>query len=116
MEEVDKDDNIFIIAWDMTGLECIVDVHELQSQDVMRRLQDQKGSKLSEFLFYITMRARANTHRKYEIYSIHTDGEITKARLEELFQENPQAGADLIRARGHKIYSDRENAGRQVIV
>jgi hypothetical protein len=111
-----SDSNIFIVSWDMTGLDCIIDAHELQGEDVMRALRGDKGSKLGQTLFYLTMRARANSHRKYEIYSIHTDGEITKERLEELFQENPQAGADLIRARGNKIYSDRENAGRQVIV
>ena len=112
---MEKQDNIFIVAWDMTGLECVVDANELQSEDVLRALRDQKGSKLSEFMFYITMRARANTHRKYEIYSIHTVPEITKESLEQMFKDTPQAAADLIRERGHKIYSDRENAGNQVI-
>jgi hypothetical protein len=115
MEEVDKDDNIFIVAWDMLGLETIVDAHELQSEDVMRALQDQKGSKLGEMLFYLTMRARSNMHRKYEIYSIHTTPEVTKDSLASMFEENPQAAADLIRARGNKIYSDREASGNQVI-
>jgi hypothetical protein len=32
-----------------------------------------------------------------------------------MFNENPQAAADLIRKRGHKIYSDRSTAGNQVI-
>ncbi len=115
MDTVDKDDNIFIVAWDMLGLETIVDAHELQSEDVMRALQNQKSSRLSEMLFYLTMRARANMHRKYEIYSIHTNPEVTKDSLADMFAENPQAAADLIRARGHKIYSDRENSGNQVI-
>lgn len=112
---MEKQDNIFIVAWDMTGLECVVDANELQSEDVMRALRDQKGSRLSEFMFYITMRARANMQRKYEIYSIHTNPDITKETLEYMFNENPQAAADLIRKRGHKIYSDRSTAGNQVI-
>jgi hypothetical protein len=107
--------NIFIVSWDMTGLECIIDAHELQGEDVMRALRGDKGSKLGQTLFYLTMRARANTHRHYEIYTIHTTPEITKETLAELFNENPQAGADLIRKHGSKIYSDRSTTKTQVI-
>ena len=110
-----KDSNIFIVVWDMTGLEAVIDANELQSEDVMRKLRDEKGSKLSETLFAITMRARANTHRHYEIYSIHTSPEITRLDMADLFHQNPQAAADLIRARGQKIYSDRANKQTQVI-
>ncbi len=110
-----SDSNIFIVAWDMTGLECIIDAHELQGEDVIRALRGDKGSKLGQTLFYLTMRARANTHRHYEIYSIHTTSEITKEALEELFNKNPQAGADLIREHGTKIYSDRLTTKTQVI-
>lgn len=62
----------------------------------------------------LIMRAKLNTHRKYEIYSVHVDPTITEATLKELFESNPQQGADLIRARGNKIYSDRSSA-KQVI-
>lgn len=110
-----KDSNIFIVVWDMTGLEAIIDANELQSEDVMRALQGGKGSKLGETMFAITMRARANTHRRYEIYSIHTDPSITKETLENLFKANPQEGANIIREHGHKIYSDRANKQTQVI-
>jgi DNA integrity scanning protein DisA with diadenylate cyclase activity len=110
-----KDSNIYIVTWDMTGLECVIDANELQSEDVMRALRGQKGSKLGEALFYLTMRARANSQRHYEIYSIHTNSEISKEDLERMFEENPQNAADLIRDRGVKIYSDRANQKVQVI-
>lgn len=115
MDKIEKDDNLFIVVWDMTGLEAIIDVHELQSEDVLRRLRDEKGSKLGQTLFYLTQRARANTHRHYEIYSIHTSPEITNLDMADMFHENPQAAADLIRARGTKIYSARSNTKVQVI-
>lgn len=111
----DMDDNLFIVVWDMTGLEAIYDVHELQSEDVLRRLRDEKGSKLSQTLFYITQRARANMHRCYEIYSINTIKEIDRLTLADLFHENPQAAAELIREHGVKIYSDRASKKVQVI-
>lgn len=112
---MEKDSNLFIVVWDMTGLEAVIDANELQSEDVMRRLRDEKGSSLGQTLFAITMRARANTHRHYEIYSIHTSPEITRLDMADLFHQNPQAAADLIRARGQKIYSDRANKQTQVI-
>lgn len=115
MDEVEKDDNLFIVVWDMTGLEAVIDVHELQSEDVMRRLRDDKGSKLGQTLFYLTQRARANSHRNYEIYSIHTSPEIDRLAMSDMFHQNPQAAADLIRARGTKIYSARSNTKVQVI-
>jgi len=110
-----RDDNLFIVVWDMTGLETIVDVHELQGEDVMRRLKGEKGSKLGEVLFYLNMRAKANMHRNYEIYTIHTTPEIDKECIAEWFEVNPQSAADMIRERGNKIYSDRVNKKVQVI-
>jgi hypothetical protein len=41
--------------------------------------------------------------------------EITKETLEQMFKDTPQAAADMIRERGHKIWSDRSTAGNQVI-
>lgn len=110
-----QESNIFIVVWDMTGLECVIDVHDLSSEDVMTALKGEKGSKLGQTMFYLTMRARANSHRHYEIYSIHVEPEITKETLEKLFKKDPQAGADLIREHGIKIYSDRVNGKTQVI-
>lgn len=110
-----NDSNIFIVVWDMTGLEAVIDCNELQGEDVMKALRGEKGSRLGEVLFYLNMRARANMHRHYEVYSIHTESNITKETLEELFNENPQAGADLIREHGTKIYSDRMPKKTQVI-
>lgn len=110
-----EDSNIFIVVWDMTGLEVVIDVNDLTSEDTMRALKGEKGSKLGQTLFYLTQRARANNHRHYEIYSIHANTEITRQDMADMFHQNPQAAADLIRARGTKIYSDRASDKVQVI-
>lgn len=112
---MEREDNLFIISWDMTGLEAIIDVYELRSDDVMRALKDEKGSALGQTLRMLIQRARANSHRHYEIYSIHTKPHVDKEILEVMFKEDPQAAADLIRERGVKIYSDRVNHKVQVI-
>jgi len=110
-----EDSNIFIVVWDMTGLEAVIDVSELTSEDTMRILKGEKGSALGRTMFVLTQRARANSHRHYEIYSVHTNPEITKQDMADMFHQNPQAAADLIRARGTKIYSDRASDKVQVI-
>lgn len=105
----------FVIAWDMTGLECVIDADELQSENVMRVLKGERGDVLRTTLSMLILRAKANSHRHYEIYSINTDWDITRETLENLFRENPQAAADLIRERGKKLYCDRANKPTQVI-
>ena len=63
----------------------------------------------------MTLRARANTQRHYEIYGIQTVEDIDKSTLERLFEDDPQAAAELIRERGTKLYSDRIAKRTQVI-
>lgn len=110
-----NDSNIFIVVWDMTGLETVIDVNDLTGEDTMRALKGEKGSALGRTMFVLTQRARANSHRHYEIYSIHTNPEISKQDMADMFHQNPQGAADLIRDRGTKIYSDRANKQTQVI-
>lgn len=76
-------------------------------------LQDQKPSnEAARMVFYMTMRARMNTQRHYEIYAINTEDGISKEDMEEMFEQDPQYAADLIRERGTKIYSDRVQPSR----
>ena len=121
--------NTFIVSWDMTGLEAVVDVtQELvagelwEKEIIFERLKDPDGDYLNEYarkinsiLQMMTLRARANPQRHYEIYSINTTDSIDKDTLERLFNDDPQSAADLIRARGNKLYSDRVNKRTQVI-
>jgi hypothetical protein len=114
----------------MTGLEAVVDVtqelidgEELEKALLFDRLKDPDGDfqnehvrKVNTILQMMTMRARANTHRHYEIYCLHTTTEITKQQLEQYFEDSPQSTADLIRERGTKLYSDRIAKKTQVIV
>jgi hypothetical protein len=121
--------NTFIVSWDMTGLEAVVDITEnIERGDAFEREkiwdiikdpehvpQNEWARGVNQMLHHMILRARANTHRHYEIYSIQTNQGITKADLEDMFNNSPQAAADLIRDRGVKFYSDRVNKRTQVI-
>lgn len=122
--------NTFIISWDMTGLEAVVDVtqdlidgNNWEKESLFERIKDPEGdhrnkyaAKVSTIVQMMQLRARANTQRHYEIYYIHTSSSIDKASLERLFNDNPQGAAELIRDRGTKLYSDRISKKTQVIV
>lgn len=122
--------NTFIISWDMTGLEAVVDItqdlidgdrwEKEKLFDIIKNPDDvpvnDYAKKVGRIIHMMRMRAMANTQRHYEIYYIHTDASITKETLERLFNDDPQASADLIRDRGEKLYSDRVNKKTQVIV
>ena len=111
-----REQNLFMVVWDMTGLEAVVNVDELAEADTMTALKGEKGSRLGNALSFWTMRARANNHRHYEIYIIRTTLDLTEDDLVKWFDRDPQAAADMIRDRGNKVYSDRANTKTQVIV
>ena len=121
--------NTFIISWDMTGLEAVVDVTqdlaagELRDQevlfDILKEPEANHGNepwrRINSIIQTMTLRARANTQRHYEIYSIQTVDDIDRSTLERLFEDDPQSAAELIRDRGTKLYSDRISKRTQVI-
>lgn len=110
--------NVFVLSWDCNGLESIVPVSEiearnleLEKQRMWAILQDQDPGdhreSIAKIIHRLTMRAQFNTQRHYEIYSVCVDASIDAEQLKDLFDQNPQGMADLIRERGNKIYSDR---------
>lgn len=102
---------VFILSWDMYGLEACVNASQIDQEYVWSVLANKdapkKGHKLGHIMNMMTLRARFNSPRHYEIYSIAVDPGITEETLVEEFKSNPQAMAELIRSRGNKIYSDR---------
>ena len=110
----------FILSWDSYGLECCREIGEKmeqarqRDQEVLLELikdPDQNPAntpmrEINQLINILMLRARTNSQRSYEIYTINTDPEITEQSLTQSFQESPSTMADLIRNRGIKIYSD----------
>ena len=109
------DRKTFIVSWDMTGLESVIDAGELDSEDTFNRLKGEKSNRFGQTLHMMTLRARMNPQRHYEIYSINVTTDMTEDLIREMFEDNPQGSADFIREHGFKIYSDRANKKVQVI-
>jgi len=113
----------FIAMWDMTGLECLINVskveeeHERWEKENIWRILKEENKTISPAtipLHSMIMRARYNSQRHYEIYTF--DSELTEEDIRETFETSPQVMADAIRNVGHKFYSDRADKKTQVIV
>lgn len=104
----------FILSWDMLGLESCIDVDENECNRTFAVLSDtpHKPESVQNILRNLTMRARFNSQRHYEIYSIKVNADVTKDDLVSQFNTRPQEMADLIRQKGYKIYSDRIKHGK----
>jgi len=70
-------------------------------------LKGEKPSARIPHLDFLILRARANPQRNYEIYTVQVDADVSLKDIQDMFKDTPQEIVDLVRARGHKIYSDR---------
>jgi hypothetical protein len=110
-----EEGNLFIIAWDCTGLEAVVNITDLEKEVTWATLQDkEQPRKIGSIVNYLMLRARANSQRHYEIYTMMAVDGITDEDIRSMFEQDPQGSADLIRDRGNKIYSDRRNEGDKI--
>ena len=124
-------DNLFLLSWDMTGLETVLDLtmlEDLREQEEQHRILailsdpesndpgDRTGIAVNRAVNSILLRARVNSQRHYEVYTIQTTPEITEQDMREMFEQSPQYAADLVRKRGNQLFSSRVNKRTQVIV
>jgi hypothetical protein len=97
--------SLFLIMWDEYGLECCLDVTQAEKDMVWAELSNTTSPKIPIHL--LMMRARVNSHRHYEIYTVRGNEGVSADDLIELFTTNPQGAADLIRQSGIQVYSNR---------
>lgn len=104
----------YILSWDCQGLEAVVNISDIEKEqmwEVLKSTGDNpnkgRSNTVSSIVGMITLRARFNSQRHYEIYCIDTDDNISAEDFRTLFEENPQGMADLVRERGRQLYSDR---------
>lgn len=108
--------NVFILSWDCTGIESVINMTEHEKNLVWAHLKDQAPSvNLNHVLNHLLLRARANPQRHYEIYTVQVQKGITDQDIRGMFEQDPQGSADLVREHGRKIYSDRFNDKERII-
>jgi len=114
----------FLAMWDNQGLECIYDIdqelteqQEWEKTKVWNTLQGvstpTRNSNIP--LKQMIIRAKANSQRHYEIYQFAAQGlDIEDIKI--AFEDDPQFIVDHIRKNGKKIFSERFQIEKSVIV
>ena len=74
--------------------------------------QETVRNPLNQVIQNMILRAKFNGQRHYELYAVDCDNSINKTDIEQMFEDDPQAAADLFRSRGHRLYSDRAEKNR----
>jgi len=113
----------FVAMWDMTGLECLINVTQIEKEhdqwekeNIFHILKEENQTLKPAHvpLEMMILRARYNSQRHYEIYTF--DSELSEKDIRETFESDPQVMVDAIRNVGHELYSDRVLKKTQVIV
>lgn len=112
--------NAYLVYWCEEGLESVVPITEyepIDAENTFRILNDQEPVRnpLNNIIQHMILRAQVNSQRHYELYAIDCDNNISKADIEQMFETDPQAAADLFRSRGHKMFCNRAIKNRVVI-
>lgn len=95
----------YILVWDMLGLEYVGNV---SADDRNRTLASLRETEFFSKIPYqqIMLRARANSHRRYEIYLLGVDNSLDTDDIRDWFNSAPQDAVNFVRKNGTKLYSD----------
>lgn len=114
----------FLAMWDNMGLECIYDIdqelaeqQEWEKTKVWNTLQGvQTPLRKSNIpLKQMILRAKVNSQRHYEIYQFAAQG-LDIEDIKSVFEDDPQFIVNHIRKNGKKIFSERFETDKVVIV
>ncbi len=114
----------FLAMWDNMGLECIYDIdqeltkqQEWEKSKVWNTLQGVETPlrKSNIPLKQMILRAKVNSQRHYEIYQFAAQG-LDIEDIKSAFESDPQFIVDHIRKNGKKIFSERFEIEKSVIV
>lgn len=123
--------NKFLLSWDCYGLEACVDITEdvgrgndFEKESLFQRIANPEEEphnehvmKLNKMIHMMQLRARFNPQRNYEIYMLNAKKGVSKADIEQWFQDSPQAAVDRVREIGIRLLSHRDTQPeRRVIV
>jgi hypothetical protein len=109
--------NAYLVYWCEEGLESVIPITEYEqwdSENTFRILNNQEPARnpLNQMIQNMVLRARVNVQRHYELYAVDCNDSVSKEDIAQMFEDDPQAAAELFRSRGHRLYSDRAEKSR----
>jgi len=102
--------------WCNEGLESVVDITADEQQRAWTALKGKTPVSQMPNVNHMILRARYNTQRHYEIYTVEATEGITADDIRDMFENSPQTAADTIRERGNCLHSDRAEKNKVLIV
>ena len=97
---------VYICMWDCNGFEVLKDCSSWERESLLNTIAGKELTKPPVNLQAMTMRARFNPQRNYEIWTFNTEEELDEETLWSYADENPQALVDMIRERGKRLYGE----------
>jgi len=92
--------------WDCNGFETIKDCSSWERESMLNTIAGKALRPAPVNLQAMTMRARFNPQRNYEIWTFNTVEELDEETLWSYADENPQALVDMIRNNGKRLYGE----------
>jgi hypothetical protein len=100
---------VYICMWDENGFETIADCTKWERESFLNTIAGKELKPAPVNLQAMTMRARFNPQRNYEIWTFNTEESLDEDTLWSYAYDNPQALVDMIRERGKKLYGNAKN-------
>jgi hypothetical protein len=97
---------VYICMWDERGFETLKDCSSWERESLLNTIAGKELTPAPVNLQAMTMRARFNPQRHYEIWTFNTEESLDEETLWRYAEDNPQALADMIRARGKRLYGE----------
>jgi len=104
-----------LLVWDCLGLEYSCNLTDYEKDLMWSALKGEKPTVRIPGIDLLILRARANPQRNYEIYTVQVEPDVSLKDIQAMFKDSPQDIVDLVRARGHRLYSDRQYKEDRVI-
>ena len=105
---------VYICMWDENGFETIKDCSSWERESLLNTIAGKELKPAPVNLQAMTMRARFNPQRSYEIWTFNTVEEFDEEALWEIAEENPQTLVDLIREKGKRLYANAKSTEARI--
>jgi hypothetical protein len=96
----------FLVMWNRDGLQYVGDQTRIDGEQIWDRIRCAESHWYPDVMHLRTI-AQRQPHLHFEIWEFITDPGITEDHIKQIFKQNPQKSADLVRSLGQCLYSDR---------
>jgi hypothetical protein len=95
----------WIVLFDTLGVDTLIPWDDLKSDDMIAVLSGKNPAKKgNKHVNMMILRAKANHQRFPEVWAYDTAEDYAYEEMKKLWEETPQAVADLVREKGTSLY------------